>query len=155
MERNSYVNGLKNMKTFFDKSTSALEEGDSGFAPKPEMMTVAQHVAHTAHTIDWFMDGAFSSKGFDLDFPGHEAKIRRVTSLNEARAWWDRSVENAIKVIEAKSPEDLAKPLPEGIMGGMPIGSIVWGMIEHTSHHRGALTTYARLLGKVPPTPYS
>ena len=155
MENTSYVNGLKNMKSFFDKSTSALEESDSNFAPKPEMMTVAQQVAHAAHTIDWFMDGAFSPKGFDLDFAGNEAKIRRVTSLKEARAWMDRAVDTAIKVIGAKTAEDLAKPLPEGIMGGMPIGSIVWGMIEHTSHHRGSLATYTRLLGKVPPMPYS
>jgi uncharacterized damage-inducible protein DinB len=154
MERSSYVNGLKNMKAFFDRSTSALEEKDSGYAPKPEMLTVAQQVAHTAHTIDWFIDGAFTPKGFDLDFAGNEAKIRRVTSLKDARAWMDRAVEVAIRVIEAKSPEDLAKPLPEGIMGGMPSGSIVDGMIEHTAHHRGALATYTRLLGKVPPMPY-
>ena len=155
MDRNSYVNGLKNMKAFFDKSTSALEEADSNFAPKPEMFTVAQQVAHTAQTIDWFLDGAFGSKGFDVDFPGHEAKVRSVKSLKEARAWLDRAVDTAIKVIEAKSAEDLAKPLPEGIMGGMPAGSIVPGIIEHTSHHRGALATYTRLLGKVPSMPYS
>jgi uncharacterized damage-inducible protein DinB len=152
---NTYISGLKNMKSFFDRSTSALDEADSNFAPSPGMFTAAQQVAHTAQTIDWFMDGAFSNKGFDLDFPGHEAKVRRVTSLNEARAWLDRAVDTAIRVIGAKSADDLAKPLPEGIMGGMPTSSIVWGMIEHTSHHRGALATYARLLGKVPPMPYS
>jgi hypothetical protein len=27
-------------------------------------------------------------------------------------------------------------------------------MVEHTAHHRGALTAYSRLLGKVPPMPY-
>jgi uncharacterized damage-inducible protein DinB len=26
--------------------------------------------------------------------------------------------------------------------------------VEHTAHHRGALTVYSRLLGKVPPMPY-
>jgi uncharacterized damage-inducible protein DinB len=27
-------------------------------------------------------------------------------------------------------------------------------MVEHTAHHRGALTVYSRKLGKVPPMPY-
>jgi uncharacterized damage-inducible protein DinB len=39
-------------------------------------------------------------------------------------------------------------------MGGQAMSGVVWGMIEHTAHHRGALTVYSRLLGKVPPMPY-
>ena len=39
-------------------------------------------------------------------------------------------------------------------MGGQPIGDIVWSIVEHTAHHRGALTVYSRLLGKVPIMPY-
>jgi uncharacterized damage-inducible protein DinB len=39
-------------------------------------------------------------------------------------------------------------------MGGQPISDIVWAMVEHTAHHRGALTVYSRQLGKVPPMPY-
>jgi len=27
-------------------------------------------------------------------------------------------------------------------------------MVEHTAHHRGALTVYSRVLGKVPAMPY-
>jgi uncharacterized damage-inducible protein DinB len=40
------------------------------------------------------------------------------------------------------------------VMAGQPIGNIVWGMVEHTAHHRGALSVYSRLLGKTPPMPY-
>jgi uncharacterized damage-inducible protein DinB len=39
-------------------------------------------------------------------------------------------------------------------MGGQPISDIVWGMVEHTAHHRGALTVYSRQLGKIPVMPY-
>ncbi len=28
-------------------------------------MTVAQQVAHTAHTLNWFVEGAFRPEGFD------------------------------------------------------------------------------------------
>jgi uncharacterized damage-inducible protein DinB len=155
MRLESYVNGLANAKKFFDRSTSCFEEADSGFAPKPEMFTVAQHVAHAAQTVDWFMEGAFGGKGFETDFARLEADVRKISSLKQARAWMDRAIENAVKIVGSKSEADLQKSLPPGIMGGMPVGSIVPGIAEHTGHHRGALTVYARLLGKTPPMPYS
>ena len=43
---------------YFDRSTGSLTEEDSAFAPAEGLLTVAQHVAHAAHTIDWFFAGA-------------------------------------------------------------------------------------------------
>ena len=40
-------------------------------------------------------------------------------------------------------------------MGGVPRAAILSGITDHTAHHRGALTVYARLLGKTPPMPYA
>ncbi len=154
MRIESCLNGLRNMKKFFDTSTRPLEEADSGFAPKPGMYTVANHVAHAAITVDWFVEGAFSGKGFDTDFAAQDVKVRATTSLREARAWMDRAVENALREVGSRTEADLEKPLAPGIMGGMATGSIVQGIAEHTAHHRGALTIYTRLIGKVPPMPY-
>ena len=44
-------------KEFFERSTRVLDEADSGFGPQAEMMTVARQVAHTAQTLDWFIEG--------------------------------------------------------------------------------------------------
>jgi uncharacterized damage-inducible protein DinB len=67
----------------------------------------------------------------------------------------ETSYKNAIHFLRSRGPEDLAQPLPPGpVMGGQPISDIVWAMVEHTAHHRGVLTVYSRLLGKVPPMPY-
>ena len=148
------VAALHNMKMFFDTSTKCFEEKDSTFAPKPEQFTVAQHVAHTAQTVDWFVEGAFREKGFDMNFPAHEAAVRKISSLAEARAWWERSMKHAVKFLGSQTEEALAKPMPPGIMAGAPRHSIVTGLADHTAHHRGALTVYARLLGKVPDMPY-
>ena len=72
-----------------------------------------------------------------------------------ARQTLKTAYENAIQFFRSRSPEDLAGPLPPGpVMGGQPISDIVWSMVEHTAHHRGALTVYSRLLGKVPVMPY-
>lgn len=119
------------------------------------MMTVAQQVAHAAQTLDWFIEGASRPEGFDLDFAAHGKVIAAVTSLTASRQWMDKAYANAIAFVRSKSADDLSRPLPAGpVMGGQPIGDVVWAMVEHTAHHRGALTVYSRALGKVPPMPY-
>ncbi len=140
---------------FFNRSTSVLEESDSNFRPQPEMMTAAQQVAHVAQTLDWFVQGVSRPEGFDLDFDKIAKEIFAVTSLSAARKALEASYANAVKFVRSLTPEQLAAPLPPGpIMGGMPLSTIVWSMIDHCAHHRGALTVYSRLLGKVPPMPY-
>ena len=150
-----FANQLLASKDFFARSTRVLDEADSEFRPREGMMTVAQLVAHTAQTLDWFIEGASRNEGFDLDFEKQAKALAGVTSLAAARQMLEAAYANAIQFIRSRRPEDLAGPLPPGpIMGGQPIGDIVWSMVEHTAHHRGALTVYSRLLGKVPPMPY-
>jgi len=142
-------------KEFFERSTRALDEADSEFRPHEGMMSVAQQVAHTAQTLDWFIEGASRPEGFDLDFEKHAQAVAGVTSLAAARRMIEAAYANAIRFIRSRGGEGLAQPLPPGpVMGGQPISDIVWAMVEHTAHHRGALTVYTRLLGKVPPMPY-
>jgi uncharacterized damage-inducible protein DinB len=152
---NDFANQLLASKDFFERSTRVLDEADSEFRPREGMMTVAQQVAHTAQTLDWFIEGASRSEGFDLDFEKHAQGTAAVTSLVAARQRLEKAYANAIHFLRSRSPEELARPLAPGpIMGGQPISDVVWSMIEHTAHHRGALTVYSRLLGKVPPMPY-
>jgi len=139
-------------KDFFDRSTRVLEEADSDFRPTAEMMSVAQQVTHVAQSLDWFVDGATRPEGFDLDFAAHAAALAKVTSLTAARAMLDAAYTRAIGFCQTT---DLSRPLPAGpVMGGQPIGDVVWAMVEHTAHHSGALSVYSRLLGKTPPMPY-
>src|SRR5208283_4362659 len=150
-----FANQLVASQDFFDRSTRVLEEADSGFRPREGMMTVAQQVAHTAQTLDWFREGASRPEGFDLDFEKHAKALEGVTSLAAARQMLKAAYANAIQFLRERGAEGLARPLPAGpIMGGQPSSDIVWAMVEHTAHHRGALTVYTRLLGKVPPMPY-
>ncbi|MCH7958752.1 MAG: DinB family protein [Candidatus Hydrogenedentes bacterium] len=146
---------IKASKEWFDRSTGCLEEADSAFAPSKDTMTAAQQVAHVAQTIDWFVEGAFGTKGFDMDFEGMGKEIAKVTSLTSAREWLDESTNKLIDLIASKTAEELQSPLPDGpIMGGQPRLAIVPGIVDHNAHHRGALTVYARLLGKTPAMPY-
>lgn len=148
------VQQLKSSKEYLERASSALTEDDSSFAPDAESYTVSAQVAHIALTIDWFIEGAFG-KGFDMDFAGHDAAARKVTSLKAARAMCSKSFDAAIKLIGSKTTEELFATLPEGpVMGGAPKLIAVTGIVEHTAHHRGSLSVYTRLRGKTPPMPY-
>ena len=57
--------------------------------------------------------------------------------------------------LSTKSDAELMTPIAAGpIMSGAPHMAIVSGITDHTAHHRGALTVYARVSGIVPPNPY-
>jgi uncharacterized damage-inducible protein DinB len=92
--------------------------------------------------------GLSSANGFDLDFEKLAKAAESVTSLAAAREWMERAYA-AIQFLRSRSAEELPKPLPEGpILGGQPKSDIVWAMVEHTAHRRGALTVYSRELGE-------
>src|SRR4051812_19523467 len=155
MSSYNFANQLRASQDFFDRSTRVLEESDSEFRPQPDMMTVAQQVAHVAQTLDWFIEGASRPEGFDLDFHAHALALEKITSLAAARDMLKKAYANSVQFLTNASPEVLERPLPAGpVMGGQPVSDIVWAMVEHTAHHRGALTVYSRLLGKTPPMPY-
>lgn len=146
---------LENTRKYFERSTSALEESDSSFIPVEGMFTVAQQVYHVAQTIDWAIEGFFG-KGWNMDFESHDREVREVVSLTEARAALARAFENAQVIIRSQSEEQLMSALADDdpIMPGKPRASILELIEDHTAHHRGALTVYARLLGKTAPMPY-
>src|SRR5690606_35254471 len=129
----------------FETSTRCLEEADSTFAPVEGMFTVSNQVAHAAQTIDWYFEGAFSPEGFDLDFPAHEAQVRRVNTLSHAREWFSNAIRRGIEKIETTTETDWSELIAAGpIMNGMPRSAILRGIVDHTAHHRGALTVYSR-----------
>jgi uncharacterized damage-inducible protein DinB len=148
------VQQLESTQKFFKTTLSIFVPEDGGFAPYPELYTVAGHVAHAADSIDWFIEGAFGD-GWDMDFDASIAKAKAVTSLEEAIEWLDRAFANAKAVVGAASDQALVEPIPDDrIMGPAPRLAIVSAIVDHTAHHRGSLAVYARLTGKEPPMPY-
>lgn len=154
MEQSPHAHALRKAEEFFDRSTRPLEEADSAFAPLPGMYTVAQQVAHVAQSVEWFMEGGFGL-GFDLDFARAEAEIRASASLDQARGRLARAFAAARSTVAGKSEEQMRERLPHGlILPGEPLAAVIAALCEHTAHHRGALTVYCRLLGRIPPMPY-
>lgn len=146
---------LGQARAFFAKSTDVLKEEHSSFRPTPEMMSVACQVAHVAITINWFVDGVFGA-GFDLDFERLDREAAAFDSLTAARACLADAFELASARFGAAGEAELAACLPPNpILPQKPRFTVAASIAEHTAHHRGALTVYARVLGLVPEMPYS
>jgi len=152
--KESLIEQLKTQQIFFLNTVSCLSEEDSSFKPTDEMYTVAQQIGHTAETYSWFIDGAFSDKGFDMDQNGFIERTKSYKSFNKCVQQFKDSVENAIKKIESLPEKDFFTPITGEIMKGAPKMSVIGALSDHTAHHRGALSVYARLLGKTPKMPY-
>ena len=150
-----FIQELQMTLKFFNTTISVFEEADSGYAAQPEMFTVAGQVAHTAATVDWFVEGAFG-EGWDMDFEAHLAQTNAVTRLSDAKEQLEKAFANAVEVIGSTPDEELCAPIPDKqIMESAPRCAIVSSITDHSAHHRGALSVYARLLGKEPPMPYA
>ncbi len=140
---------------YFERSSRPLTEADSNFSPASGMLTVAQQVAHIGLTIDWFLGGAFSPQGFSMDFAKMREELMRFDSLQRAREFTSAAYSRLSSAVSERSEPDWLAPLAPGpVMGGEPRLSVIYGVVEHTAHHRGALTVYTRLLGKTPMMPY-
>jgi len=148
------IEQLKIQENFFLNTISCLTEEDSSFSPNEEMYTVAQHIGHSAETIDWFLEGAFGEKGFDMGFENYAERMKKYISFDESVKYFKEATANGIKRLEALSDAELMTPITAEIMTGAPKMAVVNGIVDHTAHHRGALAVYARLLGKKPQMPY-
>lgn len=148
------IEQLKTQELFFMNTISCLEETDSSFKPKEEMYTVAQHIGHAAETIDWFLEGAFGSKGFDMNFEDYGERMKKYKSFNESVKYFKDATAKGIENLKAIPDAELMAPITGEIMTGAPKMAVVGAIGDHTAHHRGALAVYARLLNKVPQMPY-
>ncbi|MEM8994993.1 MAG: DinB family protein [Acidobacteriota bacterium] len=148
---------LHGCREFFERSTRVLTDEHGGFAPHEGLMTVTQQVAHVADTFDWFRNALVHMEGFDMDFEAMEARIAAVESLAEARQKFEKAHGELIAFLATSTPQSLAVQLPadDPVMPGAPRAALVAAVVEHTAHHRGVLTGYARSLGLVPPMPYA
>lgn len=154
MIKESLVMKLETSRTFFKNVMTCFSEEDSSFAPKDDMFTVSQQIAHTALTVDWFMEPLATEAGFNMDFESLTRRSKEVTSFDTALQMLDKSYDDAIALIGGKDEGFLMVPLPEGIMAGAPRLAVVDGIADHTAHHRGSLAVYARMADKAPPMPY-
>ena len=147
------IGELQYQEKFLLNTIDCLSEEDSTFHPNEKMYTVAQHLGHTAETIDWFMEGAFG-KGFDMSFENYEEKMKKHKSFDESVKLFKEATARGVETIKNVPDAELMAPITGEIMKGAPKLAIINAITDHSAHHRGALSVYARLLDKTPKMPY-
>lgn len=162
----------------------SFNEGESDFRPTKDTLSVANQVLHVAIANEYFLSGMFGpyegyaplckgELGFiDMGWVGlaDEKELGVVlnvdewpiataasTSLTKALALFDSVMDDAAEMFESRTVEEIERArLPENpvIPTDYTYSDILELMIDHIAHHRGALVTYAHLLGKDPKIPY-
>ena len=148
------IEQLKTQEKFFMNTISCLTEENSDFRPNEEMYTVAQHIGHTAETVEWFLEGAFGDRGFDMNFEDYNERIKKYSSFNDCVKYFKEATIKGIERLGSVPNSELTAPIKAEIMTGAPKMAVVGAIGDHTAHHRGSLAVYARLLGKKPQMPY-
>lgn len=146
---------LRSAEEFFLRSSECLTDEYSHYRPTPQQMTATEQIAHAAQTAEWFADGMVNPAGFDLDFAAHAQQYAKVSTISEAKQWFQQAVAALIAKVEELGAAGLDEKISSAnIMAGRPRWEALIGFIDHTAHHRGALTVYSRLLGLSPKMPY-
>ena len=124
---NDLAEQIRMQRTFFERATRCFTEEHSGFSPVEGMMSVAQQVAHAAHTLEWFREGAFRPEGFDMNFEAHAKEIMAVTSLAEARKWFTTATDDLANFLASKSmPETMVWARLTGTFCSMISATPLW-----------------------------
>ncbi len=118
------------------------------FCPHPRSMTLGRLITHLAELPAW---GAalVASDGFDLaDRPAND---RVEASLADVLAAFDRNISSARQAIVARTDAELLAPwtLKTGGRDVFTVPRLIalrMLLLEHSTHHRGQLTVYLRLL---------
>lgn len=140
---------------FLDNVLKDFKEGDGDFRPADGMMSVAQQIRHIAMSSEWFYDGGLDDN-WALDFEAFEKANREPVTLAAARKQLDETCARIMARLGGMSEAQLGAPMKDNpILGAIPRLAVISADGDHMAHHRGALTVYLRLLGRVPTMVYS
>ncbi|AKQ66816.1 hypothetical protein A176_003728 [Myxococcus hansupus] len=175
-----FVQKLRMHRQFFHRTLACFRDEDATFRVTQESMTAAGQVLHAAAAIEYFLSGLFGAfegwstmsrrqQGFaDMSWaqsantsPEERNAATEVEeagrSLRKAAELFDRSMDSASEMFGGRTMEELTQPslLPNPLFPPWFTAAHVFElMLDHTAHHRGALTQYARGLGLEPKIPY-
>lgn len=129
---------------------------DWGFRPSPETRDVAELVRHVIEASRMAVgeltraDGDFGRQSYDAHIQEHAGT---VPERADRAGWLDllrQTLEDGTRRLRSAGPGLLLQPIRQ--FNGEPATRLTWfhHHIAHEEYHRGQLTLYARLTGRVP-----
>jgi uncharacterized damage-inducible protein DinB len=122
-----------------------FQDSDLSYSPYPEGWVVGQIMVHIANAEEgWFryvVTNEIEEWPTHLQFENYPARSEILKVLE--------SVHSATEeYLETLSEEDLTKEIHTPWGESIPLGWIIWHVIEHEIHHRGELSLILGFLGK-------
>jgi uncharacterized damage-inducible protein DinB len=175
MNANPITITIGKQKEFFQRSLSCFTEEDADYRPQPGMLSVSGHIHHTTASIELMMSGIlrefprfgerrYASRrpgatwkewGMDWAYSANHDTVRADWSLASALRAFDETMDIVSTIFAELTPDEMRQPLGDNPMKLPSAFAVLYfGIFDHTAHHRGALSQYARLLGKEPRIPY-
>lgn len=165
---------IQKQKEWFNRVISCFSEEDAAFRPREGMLSVAGQINHVTNGLEIFLAGVilefdrlksrtWSSRRRGAVWPSWDMEwsknsnsdpVQTDESLAGAVQAFNETIDMVAEVFAGLSEQELIKPLAPNPMRVLTPQRIVNGICDHSAHHRGALSQYARLLGKDPKLPY-
>ncbi|MCU0245669.1 MAG: DinB family protein [Bryobacter sp.] len=129
------------------KVMAAVPNEQPDYKPDPKSMSAIELCWHIASTELWFLN-SFAEGEFKME----EAKRPDdIQTPADVVAWYDKNVPAAQESLKALTAEQWSKILDFYGAYKMPAVAYLGFLIGHSTHHRGQLSVYIRLMGgKVP-----
>lgn len=133
---------LKISRDFSVKVAEAMPEANYDFKLTPPQMSFGQQMVHLSQGLEYFLS-SFTGQKPD---PGKPKSMHK----DDIVAFVKTSYENAIERVSSLTPEQLHKTYKteEGEMSGL---DVLFGMLDHCTHHRASAEMYLRAKGITPP----
>ncbi len=129
-----------------------FEDADLGVQPGAGSMTCAELIAHIISSRN-FLRGVFAEAHPQTELFKVAVDTSSAAALcRQLAASWRSVLEAIDQAPEQWLEEEIAPFGPDWRMTRLDMAQL---MIEHEIHHRGQLSVYARVAGKVPPDLYS
>jgi len=119
---------------------SQFDDGDLEFRPEPRSRTPHEHMIHQCISEDNWMKKMLGIDTKEDALPSTESKL-------EFLKWYARVSQIRLRQLQSKS-DDWFEETTEFFEVSRSRAWVLTRRIAHTSHHRGQLTAYLRLLGR-------
>lgn len=136
------VKHLTTSRDFTLKVAQAMPAEDYGFKLTPPQMSFAGQMIHLSQGLTYFLS-QFSGEKPNPGKPKTESK-------DDVIAFVRQSFDDAIATVSKLTPEQIDKTYKSeaGTGSGM---DLLFGILDHTTHHRASAEMYLRAKGITPP----
>ena len=134
---------LNTSREFTLKVAEAMPETDYDFRLTPAQMSFAEQMVHLSQGFDYFICPLYGEK----PAPHKPKSLAKADVI----AFQKDAFDKAIARISELTPAQVSKDSYESDEGKMSGADLLFGLLDHTTHHRASAEMYLRAKGIKPP----